>query len=261
MFAVCTFALTACGRFGFAVSGDDASTGSDAPVVNGLCNRSSVADDPLTITGHVFHYLDFVGNVEGLAGTVVAQTDPIGPLLTSTTAQTDGSFELSMTTQGTPQTVWLDVALPGYFDTKYWFDYPLVHAIVGPYTPQIRPGDVPIWSGGSLDSVYSSGSVVRDDVGHGSLVVTVVDCNEQPIPDVTISVEPPLGTPTYLGSSGFFDMSATKTIDPYAQAVFLNESPGKVTVHATHASHTFLPYEVSVTTGPTISIVIIHSSE
>ncbi|CAN5913580.1 hypothetical protein BH11MYX2_BH11MYX2_12830 [soil metagenome] len=262
MYVVGCIALAACGRLGFdgfgRTDGGDDSGGDTMP--SNVCNRSAIAPEPLTIIGHAFQYLNFVGDLEGLPANMIARSSPLGGVLASTTAAEDGAYQLAIGTGGVPQTVWLDASIPGYFETKYWFDYALEHPIVGTFTPQLRPGDVPIWAAGALNSVYNSGSAVRDD-GRGTLIVTVLDCDEQPVPDVTITLDPPLSTPTFVGPSGLFDLSATTTLAPYSQGVFLNASTGAVTVHATHATHAFLPYDVSVSAGEAVSVVVLHTAD
>lgn len=263
--AVWTLALAACGRLGFdggGVSAIDADADIDAPPGSGICHRSGVAPNPLTVTGHVFHYLTFDGQLEGVPSTVTAFPEPGGPPLDMKTTDSDGGFSLSIDTGKRPQPLFLRAAVTGYFTSSLWIDYAVEHALVGPNSPHIRPGDIPIWTGGSLVSVYGSHtpSLTRSDSA-GTLAVIALDCDENPVDDVTITLDPPAATPNYLGDSGMFDTTANATVGAYAQAVFLNAVPGPVTIHATHASHVFAPYDISIAAGENVSVAIIHVAD
>jgi hypothetical protein len=260
MVAIGCLTLAACGRLDFETrGGDDASPDDATP--SGLCGRSSVAADPLIISGRTFAYTNFTGGTTGVPAMIAATSRASGTDLRSTTADGNGGYELSIDTGSAPQPVSLRGTLIGYFSTSYWIDYPLVHAIDGQSMAQLTPGDVPLWSGGGLGSVYDAAMSVLDTNGHGTLIVTALTCDEQPVDGVELSVDPPLGTPTYVGSTGGFDPDATKTIGPYSQAVFLGELPGVVTLHAKHDTHTFVPLTVSVAQGDEVSVVILHASE
>jgi hypothetical protein len=217
--------LAACGRFDF-----------DPRVVP--CALSATTPDPVTLSGTTFHYTSFNNTTAPVAGTrVTALSDVGGNMLAQTTSDASGGYSLAIPTQGVPRSTVLVFEQSNYLTTSAIPDLPLDRDITSQHSLWAT-GDGPLWSVGSLDSVYSAGNVSRRPA-LGTINVAVVDCAGNTIEGVTVELDPAPERVEYLAVSGP-SASLTSTVNPFTAAVAFNAVPGPTHVSAAKSGRVFL---------------------
>jgi hypothetical protein len=81
------------------------------------------------------------------------------------------------------------------------------------------------------------------------LIVSVVNCNEGPVGNATVTVGGSHAPLVYFGIGGPPDPTATATEDQFGAALITDLPAGLVTIRASHGSTQFLDNTVLVTPG------------
>ena len=174
--------MTAYGRFDF----DTAVTARDVMPIRHACGASSTAPDPLTIKSYAFEYVDFMNTRVGLNGATIQAYDASDTLRAETTTAPDGTYTLSIATGGISPRLSVRGLGAGFWQTDEFYPA-LLDADLAAFATDTRPfGEVPIWSGESMTSIYSSvGSTF--DATTGTANVTTFDCSGMPLGDVAVT--------------------------------------------------------------------------
>lgn len=250
--AVVLVVFAGCGRLAFEPTSADAAP-PDATAR--VCPEAPV-DDPVVITGTTFSYEGFDGVRMPYDNVTVRALSPANAVLA--TASSDGDYQLVVPTGGAPTPARLEYARPGYYTTTVTLDAPLARSITAPTGISWRPGDGPIWSTGSVGSVYSTAGATRD-IALGSMDVIVLDCADVPVEGATVTASPPPAVTFYQADSGTGPDSATGA--RYGRAVLLGAPPGPTRVTATHPTRAILGAELVVEAGTHVAIVVLRASD
>lgn len=132
--------------------------------------------------------------------------------------------------------------------------------VVGPSIQSWRLGDGPLWSDGSMGSVYSTLAATVDP-SLGMLSVTARTCSEESVEGVAFDITPAPTTWAYLGANGLPATGATGTLVPYTQAVAFNVAPGPTRIRASKAGMQFYDLDVVVQAGQHVTYAVVHPIE
>lgn len=108
-----------------------------------------------------------------------------------------------------------------------------------------------------MGAVYGAGNATEKQSA-GTLTATVLDCNEQPIDGVALTLSPEPGSAYYSGSNGYPSSSLTATLAPFDLYVALNAVAGPTQVSASKAGLVFGELDVDVTPGDVSTIAVLH---
>lgn len=247
--------LTGCGRFAFdELAGSPDATAIDAAPM-ARCGRAPTAPDPLTISGQTFRYTSFDNKTTPVDGVGVIVT--LGAVMAGATSDSTGDYTLAIPTGGRAGAFEMQIARAGYFTTWLSSDLPVTGNLSGMrLDPVLRLGDAPIWDMGSMGSVYSAGQTTYDPQ-RGTLNVAIYDCDENPLPGVSVSFSQTPAKQFYLSPDGS-PSNTTATATPFTHAIALGMPAGPVTIHVTGAGKTFEDRTVMVRAGDNNTLVVMH---
>ena len=249
-------ALAACGRVDF-----DPSVPSDATPLARPCGGGSAALDPVSITGVTYRYTSFTNTRAAIpAVTVTAIDDQGGTIGQPVTSDAAGNYRLVVPTGGVARSIEVHYTDANDFATTVHFDAPVDRALTAPGASWFSLGDGPLWSQGSMDSVYSAVSISRDPA-KSSISVEAYDCAGMPLDGVTLTVTPPPELFANTGANGLSDLALSTTTLPYTLAVGYNAVPGLTHITASKPGFTFLEQDVVLLAGSNNAIVVIRPVE
>ena len=224
------------------------------------CHASARAPDPVTIRGDTFRFSSFANTRDVVAGATVTAQGPTGALLAQTTSDTTGAYTLTIPTGGTAPRVALRFEHVGDFITTMVLDLRLDHDVVAPDATLYTIGDGPLWSGGSMASVYSSASLSVDPA-RSTIDVLARDCADQPLDGVEITITPAPQLASYLTTSGLPSAALTGTNAPFTIAVAFNAVPGATHITARKPGLTFLDQDVVIPGGDFMTLLTMRPAE
>ncbi|CAN5387064.1 hypothetical protein BH11MYX1_BH11MYX1_39540 [soil metagenome] len=237
-------AVAACGRVGF----DPATSASDAASIRQVCGAKSTAPDPLTIKSYAFGYLDFMNTRAPASGAAIQAYDASGTLRAETTTAADGTYTLSIATGGVAPRLSVRGILAGSWQTDEFYAAPL-DADLTTFATETRPfGEVPIWSGGSMASIYLILGATLDPAT-GTVNVTTLDCSGNPLGGVSVTLDPPAKRSVYIDGNGAAVPGALGTIAPNVLQLSTNVPPGPTRITASKPGYEFAPVEIVVQAG------------
>jgi len=258
--------LAGCGRVAFdeILLATDAGMDPDA-VAARPCGLPETAPPTITISGTTFEYTMFNNTSRPIGPAMVTLHDvpSTGPIVQVTSLPT-GEYALGVVTNGVPKRVALRYAMSGYFTTTVIADLELAQSTVGGGVPLWSFGDAPMWSNLAMTMVYQSGGGRPRNSAKGTLNIAVRDCAGQPVPGVTVTIDPPPigpdGEIRYQGDDGApLPASATATSGQFGHVLVFNAEPGPTRIIATKAGRTFLDRSVEVLAGSNNTLATVRA--
>jgi hypothetical protein len=245
-------ALLGCGRFGF----EPQLLASDA-LVTPACPLAVIAPDSLTITGSTFRYISFDNQTADVPDVDVSARIGASAVVTVRSGS-NGAFRLDVPTGGVPVAIVLVAARLGDYTTAVHSDIPYDRPATGTRSQTFTPGDMPIWSGGSMASVYTTGGESLDSQ-RGTINVAVRDCAGSSVAGVSVTITPAPRRRFYQDATGQ-PGNTTGTKLPYTNAIALGAVPGLTRIEASGAGLVFPVIEVPVLAGDNNTLVVIHGA-
>jgi len=255
---VVVIALAGCGRIDFDARTDGAAPGDAIHTRAGPCRSAPSIADTLTLAGETFSYTSFANDTDPFPGADVALTSLERDVVYGTTVSDGiGLYSLGVPAAGRPLAASLRYSRSGWWTTWVISDRPFDRDISGAFVDVWRTGLGPMWSDGSMGSVYGTlGATI--DPGMGFLSISARDCAERPLEGVTFELSRSLpATSGYLAGDGV--PSATQTTAPNAEYVAFNMEPGPLRIHAVKAGAEFLAVDTQVVAGSVATLVVMHS--
>jgi hypothetical protein len=252
--AVVALLCAACGRVGFDPHGDGIAAAGRP------CGAQPSAPDPVTITGTTYRYTSF-GNTRGaIAGVTVAAVDAQGAVLAQVTSSPQGDYALAIPTGGTAPMVSLRYTDGADYTTTVYPDAPLDRALAPTMTTLFALGDGPLWSGGSMASIYSTVGATLDAT-KSSMTIEAYDCAGVALEGVAVTVTPSPEVLGYTGPNGTPVDTLTTTALPDTLVVAFNAIPGMTHVTASKPGFTFVEQDVLVAQGHQNQVVVVRPVE
>jgi len=248
-FAVPAFA--GCGRIAFDVAGRE-----------GPCANPDPIAATVKLTGTTFQYTDFLNNTSPFPNVSVGAFDVDGGMNAIATTLSDASsnYELMIPTNGAPRPAVIKYSQAGFWSTWVDSDQPYDRDLVAANMTHWRLGDGPIWSDGSMGSVYSTLNATID-ASLGTLSISARTCSGELVTGVHFDIDPMPSIFGYLDSSGLPKPMAAGTMPPYAQLVAFGVTPGPTVIRASKAGLQFNELSVMVLPGDNISFTVVHPNE
>jgi hypothetical protein len=201
----------------------------------------TTAPDMIHVRGSVF---DPLANVPvagaAVSGFVIASDTVIQTINVTTDA--DGLFTASEMTGGAPHTQFIRSRADGYLDTVAYAAVPVASDVDLPLRQFSQP---------ALDALASITGLTLDPA-KALLIVSVVNCNDEPVAGATVTVT--TSNPSDVVEVTYFveaepSRTATTTDDQLGAALVTGLSPGPVTVHASFGTTPFRTHDVTTTLG------------
>ena len=190
----------------------------------------TTADNPVTLSGTVTDPF----TLNPVANAAVAGQLP-GVPTSVFVAHTDamGQFSQRQNTNGTPLDLYLFASSNGYISTYYYPARPITHDVASPI--QLLT---------ATDAATIAGAAqVTFQASDGQLLLTVNDCNDQPVAGATITTTP-AGTIRYF--NGVRPSTTATATDMQAVVLVANLPPGDVTLSATFNGMNFKSHNFQV---------------
>ncbi len=186
-------------------------TAADPVVITGIAQTIDLASQALaplagvTVTGHLV-----------ADDSEIATADPTA---------TDGTFSISVTTNGLPVDGYVKLINPAdttYLETRIYPPAPLVQDLAGNRGMMFNDG---------LLSVLANFGLTHDQSTKGIVGILVLDCNGEPVIGATVTLNPASGQIFYNGPNGTPSPAATETAGDGLALIF-NVDAGDVEIGA-----------------------------
>ena len=252
--------LAACGRIGFDARVDPAIDALDASpdALELACSIKPTTPTTLDVSGTTFEYTSFNNTSQPVFGVAIAlRTGAID--LGQTVSDQAGAYALTYQTGGVSRPLVIEYSRGGYFTTTVFTDSLVDKNLTGLNNSLWQLGDGPVWSLGSMQSIYAAGGETLD-AQTGTLNIAVRDCGNNGIADIQGFVDPPPGKLLYQDTDGSPSQTRTATTGPYNHALAYRAQPGTTTITAVGGGRTFVKTTVQVTAGDQNTLAIVRAT-